>query len=178
MFTTSNDGEDEKKALQIHEEYRDLMIYTAKRVLKNQAMAEDAASESFLKIYSRLDKIEDVYCEKTRALIIVIVKNTAINIYNRMKRESGNLEMNDIVDESAYIPGEEISAESEGNIVSLIKSLPDILRDVAFLSIVYELSNKDIAEITSLSYDVVRKRLSRARNILMKKLSKEYGDWR
>jgi RNA polymerase sigma-70 factor (ECF subfamily) len=161
------DEESYDKIKKIYEEYRSLMLHIAKTILKDHALAEDAVSDSIIKLIRHIHKIENVSSAQTRSFVVVIVRNTAIDIYNKLAHE-GNLEFEaeELSDNSQAISDSIISKEGYKLIVDIIKSLPDTLRDVAVLSLIHDLSNKEIADITGVSYDTIRKRLSRAKRTI------------
>ena len=168
IFTALENEDDRNKFLKIYEEYRSLMFYVANRILKDRASAEDAVSDSFIKIIHNLHKIDQIPCPKTKSFIVIIVKNTALNIYNKMSyvEKSFETEHEITIGTTQQVSDEIISKEGYKNIVDIIDSLPDTLRIVAVLSLLHGLSNKEIAEITEISYDTIRKRLLRAKSAI------------
>ena len=82
-----NGQEDKNKFELLYEKYRKLMFYIANNILNDEYLAEDAVHQTFIKI-KNLDKIDDVSCHKTKSFIVIMVRNTAINMYNRRKRTS------------------------------------------------------------------------------------------
>ncbi|MGL5259319.1 MAG: RNA polymerase sigma factor [Lachnospiraceae bacterium] len=59
------------------------MFYATNRILKNQDSAEDAVHNAFLRVINHLEKINENDCHKTRAFLVVILKNIAIDIYRK-----------------------------------------------------------------------------------------------
>jgi len=171
-MTLENEA-DKNKITRIFEEYKGLMFHVAKGILSDHASAEDAVSDSLEKIIKNLHKIDSVSCYKTRSLIVIIIRNTAINHYNRMKRIDGSqeAEIEKIADASPQLPDKIVCIEGFNNIVSIINSLPDTLRDVAKLWLLHEWSYKEIADLTGISYDNVRVRVSRARKAIKNMLA-------
>ena len=163
---------DKNKIIRIYEEYRGLMLYIAMQVLKDHALAEDAVSESIEKLIRNLHKVGDISCYKTRSLIVVIVRNTAINIWRKAKRTagSGDIEIEQVVDKAPIAPDKIVSIEGYNRIVDIINSLPDTYRDVAVLSFLHEYSHSEIAEMLGISYDTVKMRISRAKKTIRKKV--------
>jgi len=89
IYLSIIDSEQDKNKFEIlYTTYRKLMFYVANRILKDQYLAEDAVHQAFIKIIENLDKIEDVHCHKTKSYIVIIVRNNAINMYNRRKRNT------------------------------------------------------------------------------------------
>ncbi|MCL1878020.1 MAG: sigma-70 family RNA polymerase sigma factor [Defluviitaleaceae bacterium] len=161
---------------QIFEMHYGLMIHRAKLILKDKALAEDAASESLEKLMKIVGKIGDVSCNKTKALIVIIVDRTALNILKKLNRIDFNAEdeLDNLVSSSPDIPDEIISVDGYRDILSVINQLTPALKNVAVLSLVYGLQSKEIAEILKINDGTVRTRLSRAREELKSKL--ERGD--
>jgi len=176
MFTVMENECDRNKFLKIYEEYRSLMFYVAEDILKDHALAEDAVSESFIKIMHNLHKIDQIPCHKTKAFIVIIVKNTALNVYNKMRSEKSlETELEKTTDNIPQVSDEIINKESYKNIIDIINSLPDALRNVAVLSLLHGLKNKEIAEIMGISYDTTRKRTLRSRNAIKAIWLKQYS---
>ncbi|MCL2400494.1 MAG: RNA polymerase sigma factor [Defluviitaleaceae bacterium] len=174
IFFTLDSEADKNKIVQLYEKYHRLMFYVARKVLSDHALAEDAVSESIEKMIYNIHKIDDISCYKTKAFIVIIVRNTALNILKKKGRTDTHLDVDSevIADESFLVSDKIISIESYNNIVSIINSLPDTLRDVAVLSLVHEQSHSEIAEILEISYDTVKMRLSRAKKTIRTKLGK------
>ena len=162
----------EKKILHIYEKYYRLMLYIAKQVLKDHALAEDAVSDSIEKLIRNIHKVGDVSCYKTKSFVVIIVRNTALNILKKQGRTDSfeEAEFEKIPDRDSDIPDEIISAEGYNNLVDMINQLPDSLRDVAILSLVHGQSHEEIAETLEISYDAVKMRLSRAKKTIRLKL--------
>jgi len=161
---------DKSKIIKIYEEYRSLMFYIAKSILKEHAQSEDAVSESFVKLIHNLHKIDEISSPKTKSFIALIVKNTALNIYNKNTYVDMSLEseLENMVDNSPQIADEIISKDGYKYLVDIIDSLPSALRDVAVLSLLHGFNNKEIAKITGIGYDTIRKRGLRAKNSIKK----------
>lgn len=164
-----------EKITQIYEKYYGLMLYIAMKVLFDRALAEDAVSESIEKLIKNIHKVGDVSCYQTRSLIVIIVRNTALNILKKAKREGPEAEFEQIVDDALPVSEEVLSMEGYKNIVEIVNNLPDTYRDVAILSLVHEYEHREIAETLGISYEAVKMRLSRAKKIVRDKLSLKGG---
>ena len=175
-LTITMSNEDKSKATLLVEEYRSLMIYCAEKILKDRALAEDAAQEGFIRILRNLHKVGDVKCHKTRGLMVIIVKRVAIDIYNKRAKSGVTSydedEMTDIPDSSPGVLDKVIGMDEYNNIVDIMNSLPDTLRDITQLAFVHKYDYKEISELLNISYDNVRQRVSRARSIIKSKLNK------
>jgi len=172
--------DDKNKIVKVYEKYRSLMFYIAKDILKDNAHAEDAVSESVIKLIHNLHKIGDIASPKTKSFVVIVVRNTAMNLYNKTSRMGMSLEieLENIADNIPQIDDELISKDGYKHIVDIIDSLPSTLRDVIILSLLHGFSNKEISEITGISYDTVRKRIFRAKQSIKNTwlMSKKEGE--
>ena len=163
------------KIAQIFDEYYALMLHVAMDILNDRTLAEDAVSESLEKIIKNISNIGEVSCYKTKSYIVIIVKNTSINLLKKENRNRNNDdEHSNIIDIDSLIPENLISMEGFDGLVDIIKSLPSTLKDVAVLSLVQEYSHQEIAKRLGIKNDTVRMRLSRAKKII-KNILKEGG---
>ena len=81
---------DSEKIEQIFETYGSTMLYTARKILNDNALAEDAVSESIEKIIHNIDKIKEISCYQTRAYIVIIVRSVSLNMLKRLKKHKIN----------------------------------------------------------------------------------------
>ena len=69
-------GEDTcNKLEQLYFLYHKEMFYIAYTILKDYHEAEDVVQTTILKLSPRLERIKNVNCTKTRAFLIIIVRN-------------------------------------------------------------------------------------------------------
>jgi len=171
LYLSAIDAERQKnKFEQLYTTYRKLMFFVANRILKDPSLAEDAIHQAFLKIMENLDKIEQVHCHKTKAYVVIIARNSSINVYSKRKR-------------SATIPLEQMevqifdasSSQSDDMdcLAKAVMELPIIYKDVLKLKYDHEMANAKIAQTLGISEAAVRKRLERARHKLEETLKKE-----
>lgn len=153
---------DKGKVEIIYDKYKKLMYYVAYRVTGDKELAEDAVHESFLKIINNIHRIDEPESDRTKSFICVITRNTALNMLRKQSRETPiGLDISRVGTESKYA---EVDTLSE--LASVIMRLPEGQRDVLRLKVEYGMSNREISQILSVSYDTVRARLSRARKLL------------
>lgn len=65
----------------IYNLYSKHLWYIANDILRDEYEAEDVVQTAFIKVSEYLDENTDIRCNKTRGLIVIIVRNIAINIY-------------------------------------------------------------------------------------------------
>lgn len=164
---------DREKLEKIYEMYEQSMYRVAYSILQSEHQAEDAVSETFVKIVEHIHKIKDVESELTKAYIKKIIKNTSINLYRKSKRERSN---KDILELGEYISDGRVEAEfrkieNEENEKYLLTGLSEKYKEVFLLRCMEELSFDEIAQVVDEKPATVRKRYERARKSIMKKIS-------
>lgn len=148
----------------IYERYRKLMFYTANSVLGDTRDSEDIVHDAFLKIIEIIDNIGDPKCPQTKALIVTITENKAIDLYR--KRQAKTI----LSFEEEYIGVPEQSAieqiEENEILVKAIALLPGKYREVLLLKYAHGYSMEEIAVMLSMSKENVKKTIQRARKKL------------
>ena len=136
--------------------------------MKNNADAEDAAQETFLKLLQKGDKQTFESAEHERAWLIVTASNICKNnlkIWTRQKREE--VENTDEIPDSCK-EDKEISA-----VLEAVLDLPDKYKTAIYLYYYEEYSCSDIASALGKKESTVRSLLKRGRALLEKKLGGE-----
>lgn len=68
LYLAMIDSDADKSKFEIlYSEYKNLMYYTANRILRNSRDTEDVVHQAFLKVIEILDTISSPRCHKTRA---------------------------------------------------------------------------------------------------------------
>ena len=153
--------------------YRQTMYAVAYGVLHNKEDAEDAVHQAFVNLAEKYEVAAAVPEGEMKAFVIVITRNTAINLYRRNKRDA---EQFTTLDDNYSEPVEtdffeQIDYEM---LVQTIMTLPPKYKDVLFLRYVQELSAKEVADLIGIPAETVRKRTERAKKLL--KLALERSD--
>lgn len=166
------ENEEEKSKLEeLYYEYKKLMKYIALEILDNNELAEDAVHEAFIKLTRHLKGIEEIKCHKTKAFIVIVIRSVCFDMLEKEKHYKHS-SLTDITNTISVPDGVLENLELE-EICLIIKSLPDIHRDIIELKVYYEKSDKEIADILGISHTAVRKRLQRARNALKERLNEQ-----
>ena len=162
------DSEDKKdKFERLYLKYRKHMKYIAIKILGDEQLAEDAVHNAFLKILNHLNKFQNIDCQETRNLIVIIIRSVSIDMYRKRNREFENT---DILDKEISIETD-FSIIEVDNILKEIDVLPDIYKDILLLKVEYGYKDREIAKLLGLKIDTVSKRLERARKQLKKQLN-------
>lgn len=158
--------------------YKKDMYITAYDMVRNQQIAEDIVHNAILRVSKHLGQIEEVESKRTRAYMIVIVKNLCRDHFNKDKIKGINIkdfkpieEFDHIADSSQMIESGVIRREESTEILSIIKKLKPSYSEVISLRYYDELSVTQIANVLDTSPNNVSVRLNRAIKALHKKIS-------
>ena len=172
LISAISDPKQRATAEAIFESYGKKMFLVANKILNDHHDSEDAVMEAFRRIIKGMQKFTDLSQAETEALVLVYVRNTAIDIYNTNKRRIGivqELSINDVSNESEI---EELDMGIK-ILVEKIKSMPYIYSSVILLKYHYGYSSKEIADALNITENSVRVRTSRAKEILKASLERE-----
>ncbi|MBR4036888.1 MAG: RNA polymerase sigma factor [Oscillospiraceae bacterium] len=165
--------EDHSKFTKLYKTYRYIMMHTAFSILNDHGLAEDAVHDAFVRAAKNFHKIGDVDSSRTKAFMLIIVRNVALTMAKQRGRtfvfEEENI-VNVIADSTADKDFENFDFD---RIVDAIKALPDTYRDTLYLNVVEGYSTKEISDMLEVSNEAVKKRLQRGRKILIGNLEKE-----
>lgn len=167
-----------RKVEALYFKYNRIMYDIAHRILCDHPLTQDAIQMSFIKIIENIDKIVDVDCNKTKAFLVIICRNIAINIYN--KRKYNNLLFIDGFDETisdnAFNADEQlINLERLSLLKEKINMLYEPYADIITLKYIFDYSDKELSEILDISEQNVRVRLCRAKKSLIKLIQEQKG---
>jgi RNA polymerase sigma-70 factor, ECF subfamily len=150
------------------DQYAGALYRVAFSVLRNQADAEDAVQEAFVRVLRHRDTLGEV--RDHRVWLIRIVWNIVLD---RKRRAKTRPETDDVADLARVLPMKGLSAEEQAaaaqhhaHVLACLDQLPAKERQVMMLSAFEELSSVEIAEVLEISESSVRSRLFRARNLM------------
>jgi RNA polymerase sigma-70 factor (ECF subfamily) len=147
--------------------YRKDLVYEANKILKDYHEAEDIVQTAFIKVADYLDENIDVKCNKTKGLIVIIVRRLSINQYHkRIRRATTNIDdLADVIsDDSIMMPEINIlRLDQSQEVARLLDNINEGYADILTLKYLYEYTDKEIAEIIFMSEGSVRTKLTRAR---------------
>ena len=148
------------------------MWYAANTVLSDAYLAEDAVHNAFIGIAKNIKKISDAESAKTLSYVITAAKNSAIDMARKNKgiTETDIDELYDVSDKKSSSFYESI--ETEDFIEKILSTMPDTYRDVLYLMIVEQMSEKEIAELLGRKPGTVHQQARRGRMILKEELMK------
>ena len=183
--------EELQKFTQLDETYRKLMHWTAEGILHDEYLAEDAVHEAFLRIIQNFHQIREIPCPKTRSFVVIIVRNVALNMQKKRKREEKGVfkellpkertgyredALRHAIDEIAYGFDETIDEIYRNEIMAAVLSLPDVSKEVLLLYGYVGYNVRDIAKYLKITEATAYKRLQRARSALAGKIGRRQGN--
>ena len=161
--------DDQQKFEYLYNRYSRLMLHKAYEILRDAMLAEDAASEAFIRVYKNLHKIGDPSSNSAVAFLVTIVKNVSLT----MLRKRGFVveqEPDDGQADAFNLEDSVVSKLLAENIYALLGQLGEETKSVFLLKYAHDLSHKEIGEIMQMSENSVAVRLHRARERLSKML--------
>lgn len=170
MVETEDDAE---LVTKLFNKYRRLMFHIAFDILHNKQDAEDAVSDAFVRLIKNLDKVRDAESPETRGFITIVVKNTAIDIYNKNKSDD-HIDFDDIYDVGPSYVEEDYFSKYDNNILyKAINRLHENYRNILLMKYFYDMSISRISDTLGISVDATKQRIHRAEQSLLKELSGE-----
>ncbi len=158
----------------------------ARWLLRNDADAEEAVQEAYLRAYRFFDGLRG---EDGRAWLLAIVRNTCYTLHGQQPRPGTNEEFDErvhMVDGDSAGGNGSISRDPEAlaivqsdcdRVNRAIEGLPLVFREVLVLREIEGLSYKAIAKIIDIPLGTVMSRLARGRLLLQESLAAT-ADWK
>lgn len=161
------DDENKEKFTEVYKTYKNLMFSIAKNYINDDEYAEDCVQDAFIDIGMHFYKVGDVLSSRTRNYVSVVVKCAAMKRFNK---ESRSVPVDEIDIDEIYKGYKFTATEDEffknqitENVHRAMNQLDDMYKFPILLKNIYGYRSKDIAKLTGLSDDVVRKRISYAK---------------
>lgn len=161
------------KLEEIYMRYKKIAYWTAYGILKDSYESEDVVQDAIIRIYSTIHKIDDIKCNKTRALFVIIVRNLSINIYNkRRKLENTSYEDIEVISTDLSLDEEMINLDRTRWISDMLTKINPSYSDILTLKYYYDYSDLEISKLIGITEGNVRVKLHRAR-VSIKKIIEE-----
>lgn len=174
-FTVLETENDKNNLTLLYQYYEVALFRIAYSILHDKYLAEDAINETFIKLIQYIPAIENIYSQKTKALLVIIVKSTAIDIYRKRKKqfEYELEERDEMTDQDDMLLNHIIADENHQEFMEKLHQLKKEYQEIILLKYVYELSNREIGNLLSLTDAVVRQHICRAKKAIKKLIEKE-----
>ena len=172
LYLAMIDSDADKSKFEIlYSEYKNLMYYTANRILRSSSDAEDVVHQAFLKVIEILDTISSPRCHKTRALLVTITEHKRQSTCTAKSSAANVLPLAEEYIGAA--PAAEIERlAARDTLAAAIASLPPRYRSVLLLRYDCGLFQRGrFAKILDTTEPNVRKLIQRAKEKLSAQLS-------
>ena len=169
MLALVETPEEKQLFREIYDLHEKWMLKTAYNILKNYEDAGDAVNEAFFRLARRFREfdIQGADSDRTRGLLLILVKNEARRIY---KKESRRRSWETVEDDSGRIEDETILTGIRARmILQEIRNLGPTYRDALYLHFVEGQSVRNIASELGIPVSTVKKRIERGKEILIKR---------
>ncbi len=163
-----------KKLEFIFNTYGKQMLYVAERIVGNTQDAEDAVQDALIRIASNLDSVDTAVPSKARSYVLIASKNAAINIARKKASSPKVVDIESVDFSYEKDAASEVADKSSfETIVGCINRLDEKYRDVLYLRLVEEMSEKQIANALGRNYGTVKMQFKRGRAMLIKLLKEK-----
>lgn len=149
------------------------MYRIARQITQNDAEAEDAVQQAFVRLLSALDTAPDPDSPRTRALLSIVTERSAIDLL-RKRRRGAEIPFEDVVNYTADRADMEALHRSMDLSAALCK-LPGREREVLLLRYDNGYAPAEIAALLSMTGANVKKTLQRAKARLKRILEEQEG---
>ena len=155
------------------ERYRTKILAICMRLLKNKIEAEEAAQDSFVKIYFHLEDFDMTRNFNVWAASIAVNEcRDRLRRRSRYSRTFRDIEETDAANMPAVIEADCDEKENLKQVESALEELPEKLKEVIVLKAYSDYSYDEIASILKIRIGTVMSRLFRARQKLSEILGK------
>ena len=162
--------------------YQDRVVNLCVRTIGNYADGEDAAQETFMKVYKNLNKFkgESLFTTWLYRIAVNTSKNYGRSWWSRLKRRAVNLdapieteegERTYEIGDTRFSPVKELQRlQIADNVKKALDTLPEKHKELIILRDIEELRYEEIETILGVSMGTVKSRLARARSAMQEKL--------
>jgi RNA polymerase sigma-70 factor (ECF subfamily) len=158
--------------------YADPVYNLCFRMLGDPAEAEDAAQETFIKLYSRLETYDS--SRKLVSWVLSIASHHCIDRIRRRRLQTVSVDdlppWEPLVSEEPGPERQYMQREREARLQALLQHLPPHYRLPLVLHYWHDLSYQEIAETTDTTVSAVKSRLHRARLMLAEAMKERAPD--
>lgn len=156
---------------QLYDTYGDMLFRLAYSIMLNQADAEDAVQDIFIKIIGKIPEFANSSQEK--AWITKVLANHCKDMLRKRKLRLYT-PLEEVLEQSGHglsVPGPEDNGGTE--LLQMVLSLGEKYREPLILHYFEGFSIEEVSEILSIGQSAVKMRLSRGREMIRKKMEEE-----
>jgi len=158
--------------------HKDALYNYALKIVRNSDDAQDLVQDTYYKAYKSYHQFQGG--TNSKAWMFMILKNTFINNYRKLKREPSKVDYDEIEDIYENIKSEQSKDNNldldfynnlfDDDLSSALAKLPEKMKEVFLLCDLEGYSYEEISEIVDIPIGTVRSRLHRARKLLQDEL--------
>lgn len=152
----------------LYERYAKELYLYAYKLLGNKEDAEDAVQQASINVYRNIKNIKNA--DAFKAYYFKALSNTCKTLLSKRKI---HIVSSDEIPETASSESTENTVIEKSSLESALLKLNDDEREIVLLSVISELSSKEISKITDLTNGAVRSKLSRSLKKLRAILGKD-----
>ena len=127
-----DDQQDQDRFEKIYHKYRILMFAVAKQIFGDNRIAEEAVQEAFIKIAKIVDQINEIDSHRTRNFVVIITKNTCLDILEKEKRHKNLISFDEIKDFDAT-ESFDLKSIEKNEILKIVNKLSTEDRDIILM---------------------------------------------
>ena len=148
--------------------YSDRLFAICLRYLKDKDLAKDALQDSLIRVFKYIESFDS-----NKASIYTWMSTITVRacLKNLDKKKIELVSYDELPSEERGFDPSPLDALSTRELITLVNELPDGYREVFNLAVIDGFSHQEIGDLLGLSSGASRSRLSRAKDILRKKIS-------
>ena len=177
LVFTFADANEADKFEYLYRKYKRLMYYKAWEILHDHMAAEDALSETMIRVYHNMEKIGNPDSPQSAAFLVTIVRNVSLTL---LKKRTAYVQMPETEDGQEFDQEDPFDLEefvldgiSEERLCLIVGKLDDEARNIFVLKYAYDLSHQEIASQLGITENNVTVRLHRTRKKLASMIAGE-----
>ena len=158
--------------------HKDALYNYALKIVRNSDDAQDLVQDTYYKAYKSYHQFQGG--TNSKAWMFMILKNTFINNYRKLKREPSKVDYDEIEDIYENIKSEHSKDNNldldfynnlfDDDLSSALAKLPEKMKEVFLLCDLEGYGYEEISKIVDIPIGTVRSRLHRARKLLQDEL--------
>lgn len=169
-----DDEVEQLRFVDIYNGYCKQMLLVAKRVLSNDADAEDAVQIALVGIAQRIKAVPTGDPRKLRAYVLTAAKNAALSMFHKKQQRDNIVDISELVMASGEDLFQQVVLSQDYELlIRTIGQLPLLYREVLLIIYVQEQSVKEAAAILHRREGTVRQQLNRGKKLLVELCRKE-----
>ena len=168
---------DETALGSLYRAYHRQMTMICQRIVDNRQVAEELAHDAFLLAFAKMDQLHNP--QRFEAWLISITTNVARR-YMQRHHDPAMLSLSTLSEEELPqepIPSDDKPLPTMTELMAAVDALPHGYGQVFKLSVIEEMSHKEIAEVLGIAAHSSSSQLSRAKKMLQKSLAQYWLLW-